>query len=412
MRAFTSYGIAVAIVLLLTGWLGTGFLVQGGKGPDDGEQTVVSAIEGDSGPLTTLVEGSGVMKTVHHEESTAGLSIAERTAQGSEDGADIRVVRVETFNIQPMSLAIDLRGTTQVKATVAAIAETKGIVESMAVSEGDYVEAGDLVCVIEQGTRQSALAQAKASVAQAEAALTQSTQDFDINVALREKGLSSPNSAEGFAAGLKAAEAALEGAKAALLNAMAEVEKTEVRASLSGVVQRPIAEVGNYMNVGSPCATVMQMDPMIFVGSIPQARINLAKLGMEAEINTINEKSAAGEVSYIAMSSDPQTRTFDVEIEFPNPKAAIFGGLTATATVDMGSVPAHLLPQSTLTLNSLGELGIQAVEDNVVVFHEITILRDTRDGVWIVGLPFIVDVIILGQEYVVPGQTVDAQKAE
>lgn len=412
MRAFTSYGVAIVLVLLMAGWLGTGVLVQGGKGPEDGEQTVVSIVEEDGGPLTNMVEDSGMMKAVHHDEGTEALSIAERSATNGSEAGELRIVRVETFSIQPMALAVELRGTTAPKASVAVIAEAKGIVQSMAVIEGQNVEKGDLVCVIDQGTRQAAVAQAKASVAQAEAALIQAKSSFETNASLRAKGLASINSAEGFAASLRGAEAALEAAHAGLQNAESELEKTEVRAGLSGIVQRPIAEVGNYMNIGTPCATIVQMDPMLFTGAIPQARIDLARIGMPATITTINDKTAQGEVSYIALTSNAATRTFEFEIEFPNPNTEIFGGLTATAAIDMGNVPAHLIPQSTLTLSADGTLGIQAVKDSVVEFHPITILRDTRDGVWVTGLPLILDIIILGQEYVKPGQTVDAQKAE
>jgi multidrug efflux system membrane fusion protein len=68
---------------------------------------------------------------------------------------------------------------------------------------------------------------------------------------------------------------------------------------------------------------------MAFVGAIPQARISLAKFGMPAEITTINGQTASGEVSFIAVSSDPSTRAFEVEIEFPNPGGSIPDGLTA-----------------------------------------------------------------------------------
>ena len=38
----------------------------------------------------------------------------------------------------------------------------------------------------------------------------------------------------------------------------------------------------------------------------------------------------------------------------------------------------------------------------------MTILQDTRDGVWVTGLPPKVDVITVGQEFVQAGQTVEA----
>jgi len=60
MRAIYSYGIALVIVLLLAVWLGTGTLVNGGRGPGNGEKPVISLIEKNGGPLTSAVENSGV----------------------------------------------------------------------------------------------------------------------------------------------------------------------------------------------------------------------------------------------------------------------------------------------------------------------------------------------------------------
>ena len=166
------------------------------------------------------------------------------------------------------------------------------------------------------------------------------------------------------------------------------------------------------LNAGGTCAAIVQLDPMVFVGAIPQSRIDLAKLGLEAEIRTINGATATGRVTYIAVSADPATRSFAVEIEFANPEGRIKDGLTAEAVVNLGTIPAHLLPQSIMTLDSGGKLGVQSVEDGRVVFHEITILQDSRDGVWVAGLPPSTDIIVLGQEYVTSGQVVEATKQE
>ena len=74
----------------------------------------------------------------------------------------------------------------------------------------------------------------------------------------------------------------------------------------------------------------------------------------------------------------------------------------------MGTAPAHLLPQSVLTLNDDGVLGVSSVVDGAVKFLPVTIASDTREGVWVLGLPLSVDVITVGQEYVTDGQAVDA----
>lgn len=415
MRAWKSYGLALILILGLAGWMLTGVLVQGGKGPVEGEKTVVEAVEGkDGGPLTGAVKVSGLATEVADHDTAAdpALSIAERNAKEVKGAGPARSVRAKTYALQPMPMRVTLRGHTQAKATVTAVAKTGDTVVAVAVHEGQVVKADDLLCTLDNGTRQAGVNQAKAVIAQAEAALTKAQSDVKTNESLRDKGLASANSGEGFAAALSAAKANQEAAVAGLENAEVELSRVEIRATVPGVIQRPVAEVGDTLTIGGACASIVQLDPMVFVGAVPQSRIDLAKLGLPAEIKTINGATATGKVTYVAVTSDPATRSFPFEIEFANADGRVKDGLTAEATVDLGTIPAHLLPQSVMTLDSDGKLGVQTVEGGKVVFYPITILQDTREGVWVTGLPAKVNIIVLGQEYVTAGQTVDATTVE
>jgi multidrug efflux system membrane fusion protein len=144
---------------------------------------------------------------------------------------------------------------------------------------------------------------------------------------------------------------------------------------------------------------------------VPEKHIGLAKIGLTASIKTVTGQSVEGKVTYIASQADNATRAFPVEIEIPNADFAIKDGVTAEAVVNLGSAPGHLLPQSTLTLDDDGVLGVRTVENGVVAFHAVTIVSDTRQGVWVTGLPPVTEVITVGQESVTAGQAVKASPA-
>jgi multidrug efflux system membrane fusion protein len=317
-------------------------------------------------------------------------------------------VRTSTYSAQAMAIEVPLRGRTQAKAVIAAAAETTGIVETVHVTKGQNVAAGDPLCTLDQGTRAAAVAQAEATLAQANATLAQAQSDLETNASLRERGLAATNTARQLEVAVSAAEASVTSAQAALDNAKAELERTEIVAKVGGVVQDPVANEGAMLAIGAPCATIVQLNPMRFIGQVPEARIGLARNGLDAVIATVTGQEAAGKVTYISATADPATRSFPVEIEIPNADGAIRDGITATATVNMGSAPAHLLPQSVLTLDDDGVLGVSTVVDGHVKFLPVQIASDTREGVWVLGLPASVDVITVGQEYVKDGQAVDA----
>ena len=384
MRALFSYGVAFLIMVLGGAWLATGTLVMGGNGPGNGERPIISVIEGEEhGPIATQLAEAGVL--AQHETEHAvdpHLTIAQRNEQESGAATSLQSVRTSTYVAQPMSIEVPLRGRTQAKASVGAVAETAGIVDTVHVTKGQNVAVGDLLCTLDQGTRAAAVAQAEAGLEQANASLAQAQSDFDTNAELREKGLAAPNTARQLEVALSGAKASISSAQAALDNAQAELDRTEIQAKVAGVVQDPLVTAGAMLAMGQPCATIVQLDPMVFIGQVPEARIALAKLGLSAKIKTITGQEVDGKVTFISATADAATRSFPVEIEVPNADGAIRDGITATATVTMGSAPAHLLPQSVLTLNDDGVLGVSTVVEGAVKFLPITIASDTP---WRVG---------------------------
>lgn len=410
MHLLKSLGLSLFILAAAAVWFATGTLVQGGQGPGNGERSIIGLVEGDDhGPISTALGDAGLL--VEHSEETveaARMTVAERVAQANGGTGEAISVRTQTFEVQPMPIEVTLRGRTTASANIAAVAQTAGVVQTVHVAKGQRVEAGALLCTLDQGTRAAAVAQARAALAQAEAGLAQAQLDAETNASLRERGLAPANTANSVQVAVTGAEAQVSSAQAALDNAIAELDRTEITAEVSGLVQAPVATAGSMLAQGGVCATIVQLDPIVFSGSVAESNIRLARTGLPAVLHTVTQQEATGEVTYVAASADDATRSFPIEIEFENTDFSIREGLTASATVDMGTMPGHLLPQSVLTLNDEGVLGVRSVEDGLVAFHPVTIVSDTRDGVWVSGLPETVEIITIGQEFVVEGQAVTA----
>lgn len=62
-----------------------------------------------------------------------------------------------------------------------------------------------------------------------------------------------------------------------------------------------------------------------------------------------------------------------------------------------------MLPQSALTLDNDGVLGVRTVEGEAAGFIPVNVIRDTTDGIWVGGLEDKVEVIVVGQEFVTDG---------
>ena len=85
-------------------------------------------------------------------------------------------------------------------------------------------------------------------------------------------------------------------------------------------------------------------------------------------------------------------------------------GLTAELTIKTKLVMAHKISPSILILNDNGQLGIRSVEDNLVKFHNVTILEDSESGLWITDIPKNLELIVQGQGFVEDNQKVLTNK--
>jgi membrane fusion protein, multidrug efflux system len=393
MKFLKSYGLAFLILLGIAGWMMSGTLIQGGRGPGQGERPLIDVVEGEEGPLRGFLEAVGILEPLEDAPEEVVASVAE------QEGPDERqLVRIATFDAQDMPMIVNMRGRTRANAQVAVRAETNGTVREVHVTKGSRVEAGDLLCTLDQGTRQVRLASAEAQLEQAQA-------DLDNNVQLRERGVAAANTSRQF-------EVALRSAQANYDEAELELQRTEIRAEVAGIIQDPLATVGDSLSAGAECAAIVQLDPMLFVGQVPEARVGMLREGEIAQVRTVTGEDVEGEVRYVSATADQGTRAFDVEISIPNPDNAIRDGITAQAFVQIGSIRAHLVPQSVLTLDVDGSVGVRAVEDDTVAFYPVEIAQDTRDGIWITGLPESVDLITVGQEFVQSGEIVNVSRGD
>ena len=177
-----------------------------------------------------------------------------------------------------------------------------------------------------------------------------------------------------------------------------------MKAPFSGILETDSAELGTLLQPGALCAKIIQLDPIKLVGFVPETELDRVNKGSIAKANLINGQEITGAVSFISRSADQTTRTFRVEIEADNKDLSISKGQTAEILIASDGTRAHLLPQSALTLDDNGALGVRTVnEKSKVVFFETDIIRDTMKGVWLKGLPEKATVIVLGQEYVTDG---------
>lgn len=344
-----------------------------------------------------------------------------------------RAVPVVALHSEATSIdgAVILRGLTEAARQVDLRAETSGLIISTPLRKGAFIEAGDIVCQLDPGTREIALMdanarlleaaarhpEAKARLAEAKARLVEAQINDRAALRLSEGGFASDTrvaqtaaAGEAARAGVEAANSGVESARAGVQSAEAgvaaaksELGKLEISAPFAGLLETDSAELGSLQQPGSLCATIIQLDPIRLVGFVPETMVDRVKVGVAAGARLSSGREVIGTVTFLSRSADPTTRTFRVDVEVANSDLSIRDGQTAEIAIHADGDTAHLLPQSALTLDDDGNLGVRIVLENAAAFAPVSVLRDTTEGIWVAGLASQAEVIVVGQEFVTDG---------
>ena len=291
-----------------------------------------------------------------------------------------------------------VRGRTQATRTVVIRSETAGTVAAAPVLQGSFVKQGQVLCRLATDARQASLDQAHASQKSAQLAQQQNEQ-------LAKQGYRSPTQ-------VLQAQANLDAANAAVRSSEIAIGQVNIKAPFTGLFDRRDAEVGAYLGPGQPCGTMIEINPLLIVGDVPETQAASLKVGAPATARLVSGQVLTGHIRYVAHDADPATRTYHLEVTVPNPHLDVRAGLSAELHIGAGAGPEHLIPLSSLVLDSAGRQGVRyVVGDGRVAFAAITVVEETPEGLWVKGMNGPVQLIVVGQSYVADGQKVRVAQA-
>lgn len=328
---------------------------------------------------------------------STGLLQGQETAEPEKTGPSqeqmLTKVKARHILAQPYFVTVNVRARSEANRDVNIRAEISGRVIALPVEQGQQVKAGDVICELAQEDRVLRLEEAKA--AQAKAQL-----DYDGALKLKSGGYQSRTAIAG-------AKVQLETAKANVKRREYDVSNLKIRAPFAGIIDQRPMEIGDFMERGDVCATVLDLNPLVIAGQVSESEIiHMSKGGSAiAHINGRGEKQ--GLIRYISSRSNETTRTFRVEVSIPNEQLSLRSGMTAMLRIQTHKVAAHIISPGLLSLDDEGRIGVRVVDDkNRVQYVNVDIVGDDQNGIWVTGLPEKTLLITVGQEYVTNGEEV------
>lgn len=325
---------------------------------------------------------------------TGMLNAEDQAPQHSEQQIPLAKVAFTSFIANPTHKTIDLYGRTAPNKQARLGAEIAGKIIELKVTKGDSVKRGQIIAVIDKGDLDSQLARAQA-------VLKVKEKEFKAAQSLQSKGL------QGEVA-FTNAQAGLVEAKAMVTNARVALRNTSVTAPFSGIVDHLFIEKGDFVGVGDPVASLLDLSKVVIEADVSERHIQDLVLDQQASVRFINGQQAQGNVRYISRVSSTSTNTFPIEIELPNPQQRIPAGISSEVRLNLQDQLAIKVTPAMLALDEAGNLGVKTLVDDRVKFVPINLVKAEQDGVWLTGLGDKVDIITTGQGFVRDGDQVIA----
>lgn len=333
---------------------------------------------------------------LNQPEKEATQTLAEqkqaRDVQAEDDQPT--TVRARVIQAQEHLREVRVRGRTQNKRTVMAKAELTGRVVERPVERGDQVAKGALLCRLSLDDRQVGLDEARAGLQQAQI-------EYQGSLELKAKGFQSDTA-------IAQSRARLAAAEAQVARRRLDLARTTIRAPFAGYVEDVAQEVGDYITPGAPCATIVDLDPMLLVGRIAERDVQRAVVGKTAIGLMADGNRVEGNLSFVGSQSEASTRTYAIEVQVPNADGKLRSGVTTDIMIPVDEVLAHKISPALFALDDQGVVGVRTVNDNDrVEFHPIEVIANEPDGALVTGLPSVTTLITVGQELVIPGERVN-----
>ena len=262
---------------------------------------------------------------------------AEGAAAGGMPPASVNVLTVKP---QSVPLLIETPALLAGSREVEIRARVSGIVEKRNFNEGAKVEAEQSLFSLDAATFEATVNRNKAELAAAQARQTQAERTLKRLDKLRKDGAVSQQSLDDALSAVDVAKADVETAEAILQQAQVQLNYTEVRSPISGVVSRELVSEGSLLPGPEVLLTyVTQLDPMYVRFSV--AERDQLRLRAEAQSGKVDLPeqwqvkvllangdvyNQTGIVDFSDVRINTQTGTSEMKAEIANPDALLRPG--------------------------------------------------------------------------------------
>lgn len=318
--------------------------------------------------------------------------------------------------------ALEYTGRIEPSQRVELRSRVSGYLHAVQFKDGQRVNVGDVLFVIDQRPFIATRDRAQAGLAQANARLKLASAQAERATRLQAAGANSAEDLDRINAELETAKAAALAAEADLRSAELELSFTTIRAPIAGVASDRRVDVGNYVaggaSQGAVLTTIVATSPAHAVVELSEA--DYAKFRQQPRMpETVQVRmdggavAKAGKVDFIDNEANQRSGTVRMRAVVPNADAGVLPGNFVRLSIPMGSAQQRLLVPDAAILSDQTRKLVLVVDAQGQVAAKPVQLGGLEGGQRVVlsGLSATDQVIVSGGQKVRPGARVQVASA-
>jgi len=306
-------------------------------------------------------------------------------------------VTVQPAKVGEYTLTTRLPGRVKASTVAEVRPQVSGIISERLFEEGTWVEAGQPLYKIEDDIYAAAVAAARAAVAQAQASYDLALLDATRAEELFATTSGSAANRDKAVAARDAAEAGLQAAKAQLTAAEIDLDRTTIRAPVSGVIGLSETNTGSLVGAqqAAALATIRTLDP-VYV-DVTQSANDLLRWTTPGKLRDFLKAAEAtlilpngsvfdhrGQLKAAEPQVEPTTGMITLRISFANPDYTLLPGLYVEVELPQATEEnAILVPQSALFRDVHGGANVWIVEAGKIAVRPVSVLGASGSN-WVV----------------------------